>query len=48
MRNEALDVLTDSARAGALKHRMRQGNVVARVGGDGFAMLVPEIKALQP
>jgi diguanylate cyclase (GGDEF)-like protein/PAS domain S-box-containing protein len=33
--------------AGALKHRIRQTDVVARVGGDEFAMLLPEADADQ-
>ena len=33
--------------AGALKHRIRQTDVVARVGGDEFAMLLPETGAEQ-
>ena len=33
--------------AGALRHRMRQTDVLARVGGDEFAMLLPEADAEQ-
>lgn len=33
--------------AGALKHRIRQTDVLARVGGDEFAMLLPETDADQ-
>jgi diguanylate cyclase (GGDEF)-like protein/PAS domain S-box-containing protein len=33
--------------AGALKHRMRRTDVAARVGGDEFAMLLPETDADQ-
>jgi len=33
--------------AGALRHRMRQTDVLARVGGDEFAMLLPETDADQ-
>ena len=33
--------------AGALRHRMRQTDVLARVGGDEFAMLLPEADADQ-